>query len=339
MAGRGGAGLRGTAAKLGLAAASVLLTLAAAELVLRWLPRSQRFLSAEEIWRAQDAREAGTEPGAGLEIEGVTYREERLPAEAFEPGAARLLFLGDSFTVGAGLQRREARFSDRIEAALTADGPGPVFVFNAGRGGSNPDQWERYLVTLLPVVEPDAVVAVFFLRDGTLLGTSLQLNEKDIAPIHARTVRRPLYGRSALLTFFWDRLAWRDYTELFTAKLSRSYLGSHAERATWRRQQTALLAMAARCEAVGVPFHLVIFPLLFELDRYAFHEVESEIEQFALRSSIPVYSLTPAFLGRPDHELWVASNNQHPNALGHRIAAERLLPYVREHVLHRGGSP
>ncbi len=98
-------------------------------------------------------------------------------------------------------------------------------------------------------------------------------------------------------------------------------------------QQEALLEIDARCRRVGVPFHLVVFPLLFELDDYAFHDVEAEIERFAERSRIPHFSLTPAFLGREDHALWVASNDQHPNAEGHAIAAERLLPYVRDAVI------
>ena len=139
--------------------------------------------------------------------------------------------------------------------------------------------------------------------------------------------------------FFWDRLAWREYTDLFTARLKRAYLGTHAERAMWRRQQTALLSIAARCDAASVAFHLVVFPLLLDLDRYAFHDVEAEIRQFAERSSIPVFSLTPAFLGKRDHELWVASNNQHPNVLGHRLAAARLLEYVRDSVLDNGATP
>lgn len=318
-------------ARLGVATLSVLVTLSLLELAFRVLPIDSRPLRAEEVWRTQQA-----DPGAalfrdGLEIGGVTFRDDALAREAFAPGARRLLFLGDSFTVGWGLAERSERFSDRIEAALRADGP--VHVFNAARGGSNPDQWARYLELLWADVQPHAVIAVFFLRDGTRLATSLQLNRKQIAPIYRRAVERPLYGRSALLTFFWDRLAWREYTAQFTERLRSAYLGSHTEREMWRLQQTALLAMRARCEAAGVPFHLVVFPLLFGLDDYAFHDVEAEIEGFATRSGIPHFSLTPAFLGRADHTLWVASNDQHPNAAAHAIAAERLLPYVREVVL------
>lgn len=321
------------AAKLAVAVLSIAATLVVAEVLVRCLPISKRFLSAEEVWRAQQTLPPDAPDRGVVVIRGERFREDPVPERAFAPGAVRLLFLGDSFTVGAGLERREARFTDVVEATLAAELPETLHVFNAGRGGSNPDRWLRYLEALLPEYRPHAVIAVFFLRDGTPLGTSLQLNARDIGPIHRRALARPLYGVSALLTFFWDRLAWREYAELFTQKVKRAYLGSRADRAMWRRQQRALTEMSARCRAAGVPFHLVIFPLLFDLDDYAFHDVENEIRGFAVTSGIPVYSLTPAFLGKRDDTLWVASNNQHPNVLGHRIAAERLLPYLRAEVL------
>ena len=321
------------AARAALATAAVLATLALAEIAVRLLPASPRFLRAEEIWRAQQIDPGEALMRDGLERGGVTFRDHALPEAAFAPKARRLLFLGDSFTVGWGLAERSERFTDVVEARLRGSSMPELHVFNAARGGTNPEHWERYLRILWPEVKPDAVVAVFFLRDGTRLGTSLQLNRREIDPIYERTIARPLYGRSALLTWFWDRRAWIEYTRGFNARLRAAYLGSHAEREMWRLQQTALLAMASRCEEAGVPFHLVVFPLLFDLHDYGFHDVEGEIEQFAEQSDIPHFSLTPAFLGREDHTLWVASNDQHPNARGHAIAAERLLPYVRDVVL------
>ncbi len=188
-------GVRGLAGKLGLTVGSVVLTLLAVEGAMRLLPSSPRFLRAEEIWRAQQI-----EPGAalfadGFELGGITFRDDPLPEAAFAPEATRLLFLGDSFTVGWGLAAREQRFSDRVEQALRESDVPALHVFNAARGGSNPEQWAGHLGRVWPHVRPHAVVAVFFLRDGTRLGTSLQLNRKEIRPIRERALARPLYGR------------------------------------------------------------------------------------------------------------------------------------------------
>lgn len=318
--------MRRAAGRWLLAGGALALTLGAAELLFRVVPLGRGPLDVDEIWRAQRTGAPEVIDRSGVVLQGEHFREEALSDAAFAPGARRVLFLGDSFTVGSGLRDRSDRFSDRIEAAL---GPG-LHVFNAGRGGSNPDRWLGYLDKLLPVYRPDAVVAVFFLRSGTLLGTSLAPKRRELAPIRERAESRPLYGRSALLTFFWDRQAWAEYTEHFAARMHRSYLGSPGEQAMWRRQQQALRAIRDRCRAAGIPLLLVIFPLLLDLDAYRFEAVEDEIAHVAAGLDIPVFSLTPAFLGRNAPDLWVASNDQHPNAEGHRIAAERLVPRIRE---------
>jgi hypothetical protein len=323
-----------TLQSLALAGVSVFVAVGLVEAGFRLLS-GRGVLSAKEIWRAQSE-------GAALQLEqvaigGLRFSEEAIPERAPADDVTRLLFLGDSFTVGWGLAERKERFTDLVEEALDTElrsrGRGGLHVFNASVGGTNPLQWASYLEALLPIFEPDAVVAVFFLRSGTTLATSLVANRKHIEPIRAHYAAKPFYGTSALATFFWNRLAWRDYTNFFKQKLEDSYLGSREQRRMWLIQQRYLLEIADSCKKESIPFHLVVFPLLFDLDDYEFLGVEAEIERFAAFHGIPVHSLTPGFLGRTDHELWVANNDQHPNAEAHRIAAETLLPYLRSRVL------
>lgn len=136
-----------------------------------------------------------------------------------------------------------------------------------------------------------------------------------------------------MLRFFYNRLAWRDYTKKFKEILTSSYLGSPEERAAWQEQQKYLLNIENTCRHKNIAFHLDIFPLLFNLKDYEFHAVEEEIMAFAKRYDMPFFSLTPGFLGEEDRTLWVASNDQHPNEKGHRIAADTLLPYLRTTLL------
>ena len=71
------------------------------------------------------------------------------------------------------------------------------------------------------------------------------------------------------------------------------------------------------------------FPLLFDFDDYRYFDIERGIERFAEEEGIPVASLTSGFLGRDAESLWVASNDQHPNEEGHRIAADTLYPHIQ----------
>jgi len=171
------------------------------------------------------------------------------------------------------------------------------------------------------------------LRDGTSLGTSLLLNAEIIDPIQQKYAQMPLYGHSAFLRYFYDRFAWKEYTNTFQKMLTSSYLGTKREQSTWSYQQQYLLKISDLCRKNTISFHLVIFPMLFDLTDYQFHDVEDEIIKFAQRNNISVFSLTPGFIGEKDYELWVASHNQHPNEKGHRIAATTLLPFIRNNVL------
>jgi hypothetical protein len=115
--------------------------------------------------------------------------------------------------------------------------------------------------------------------------------------------------------------------------LTSFYLGTKREKSTWLYQQRFLVKISKYCSKKKISFHLVIFPMLFNLKDYQFHDVEDETVKFAQSNEISVYSLTPGFIGEEDSELWVANNNQHPNEKGHQIAATTLLPFIREIVV------
>jgi lysophospholipase L1-like esterase len=312
--------------------AATSLSLGLAELVFVVFSISHPELTTETLWGGQpdeaDRYQRVTRVG------GTGFRQLPLAPGVLESDEyTRVLFLGDSFTEGSGVAI-EDRFTDLVEARLNAElvgagSPERLHFFNAGLGGSNPLQWLEYYRALEPYYRPAVVIAVFFLRDGAPLPTSLLLNQRTIDPIREKYRAMPLYGASALLRFFYHRLAWKEYGEIFTRKVQSSYLGSKEQRRAWSRRSQALAEIAADCRRKGLSFHLVIFPFLFDLKDYEFFGVEQEVTRFASQHGIPVYSLTPGFLGEDEETLWVASNDQHPNEKGHRIAADTLLPYLR----------
>jgi lysophospholipase L1-like esterase len=315
---------------------STLLVLGVVEIVFRALSIANPELDADAIWTTQEAFRVQDEYQP-IVIGDTWFREPGLRPEILNAETRRVLFLGDSFTEGAGIAHSRDRFSDLIESRLNQEFGGnesriEIHILNAGKGGSRPEDWKQYFFVLEPLYDPDFVFAIFFLRDGTSLSTSLKFNRDIIEPIEERYRSMPLRDHSALLRFFYNRLAWREYTKDFKQRMVSSYVGTSAEQEMWITQRRALLDLAMHCRRLGIPFHLVIFPMLYNLDDYEFFEVEELIETFAADHDIPVFSLTPGFLGEEDHTLWVASNDQHPNEKGHRIAAETLLPYVREVV-------
>jgi lysophospholipase L1-like esterase len=265
------------------------------------------------------------------------FRTLSLDSEMFEENRTRVLFLGDSFTQGAGLDNLDDRFSNVLARRINDDleragGSDRVDIFNGGIGGSNPVHWIRYFQRIVPTYKPHIVFAIFFLRDGAPIPTSLFLNRAEIDPIRAKFHEKPGYSQSAVLRFLYNKLAWREYGDQFKRRLIASYVGTPEQTVTWRQRRPALLQIARACQSMGIPFHLVIFPILLNLDDYEFSDVEDEISRFAQSNGIPVFSLTSGFLGKDDRSLWVSPVNQHPNADGHRIAADTLQPYLRDAI-------
>ena len=134
------------------------------------------------------------------------YREDELSDEVARESDTRILFLGDSFTYGHGVNDKEVRFPELIESRLNAGDAanGHRFhVYNAGLPGTAPHIWIDDLKKLLPRYRPDYVFAVFFLRDGTNLCTSMHCYEKRIRNLKVKFYYdHPLLRHSAVWRYY-----------------------------------------------------------------------------------------------------------------------------------------
>ena len=265
---------------------------------------------------------------------GMGFREADLSSEIFQDNYRRILFLGDSFTHGDGVEKGEDRFSDIIEKRLNLESKTnslKYHIYNAGVSGTNPYDWLKYLRELVPVYQPQYVYAIFFLRDGTNIDTSLLFHKKNINRLRAKYENKLWYKYTYIGKYIGDKQAERDFSNYYMKKMFDSYLGNDSEKRPWIRRQNNLLTIRNLCKKKGIEFHLVIFPLIFGLETdYKFYDVEKEIARFAKVNGIPVFSLINGFIGQNSQELWVSPNDQHPNEKGHLIAANTLYPYLKK---------
>lgn len=207
-------------AKLSLAAASVLLTLLAAEVALRLLSREK--VELEGLYSRDEVAGVALTPGfrgsmRTAEFEyGVAVNELGMrdgPAVPKPAGVRRVLMLGDSFVFGVGVELEDS-LPKALARRLAAAAPeAPVEVLNAGVPGYSPFQELHALERLAPIIEPDLVVLVFF------IGDDWYGNARRKAPEEAR--RGPvawLERRSTLYRtfdrFLLARLKGRDHYEI-----------------------------------------------------------------------------------------------------------------------------
>jgi len=266
------------------------------------------------------------------------FRETELNNNFFQDNYRRILFLGDSFTYGHGIKRGEDRFSDIIENQLNQNLPKNSLkshIYNAGKNGTEPKDWVQYLKKLLPIYNPQYVFAIFFLRDGTNICTSLLCHKHKIKNLKAKYENTFWYKYTYIGKFIGNKLVEKGFADYYMKKMTNSYLGTEIEKKPWIEQQKYLLEIMNISKNRKIEFHLVIFPLLFGLEsHYQFHNVEKEISHFAKENSIPIFSLTKGFIGHKSKALWVSPSDQHPNEKGHLIAANTLYPYLKEILNH-----
>jgi hypothetical protein len=87
--------------------------------------------------------------------------------------------------------------------------------------------------------------------------------------------------------------------------------------------------MQAATRDQGGKFLVVIFPIFFQLRDYPFREAHRGITEELRKRGISVIDLFPAFEGKEESLFWVHPVDQHPNEAAHRIAAERIMDWMK----------
>lgn len=80
---------------------------------------------------------------------------------------------------------------------------------------------------------------------------------------------------------------------------------------------------------------IMIFPLLYNFQKYQFKDIHNKIKTFCRKNDILVLDLLPAFSKFRAEDLWAHYTDHHPNEIAHRIAAEELADFLKENIFRR----
>ena len=330
-------GGRGWALRGLLALAAVGLVVLLAEIGMRWL--------ADRPWYERLEEQLVHSKTPLLPVGTMRFRlRAELPGEEVHEGNAyRILFLGDSFTYGSGVENDRLVFpalaTQRLQE-LKAPGSGRRFeFFNGGIPGSLTKRWLLLFGESADLFDPQMVVVVFFLRDGTRnLGSRKRIS--DIREAMGRLRRESvLVDHSRLLRFLSEKRIQQEVSRDYLESMRKAYRGDASDTEEWRNAQSNLLALRDAARERGSDFVLVIFPVLYGLKgEYPLDTVMAEIEQFAQANEISYLSLLPAFEGEDEVDLWISPTDQHPNEKGHAIAAEAMADFLAAKIAGATGE-
>jgi lysophospholipase L1-like esterase len=306
-----------------------------------YLPESQNLPGVERQYRPDvefEMRYDSNPRGYFDEDNGLVYRINR---DGFRgpsytrtkpDGAFRIIILGDSFAFGEGV-RLEDSFSYRLrERFFREPREQYIEVLNWSVGGWSTTDEIAYLEHEGAAHDPDLVIVAYVLNDANYAG-GLDLWDNFRANFEARGLVR----RSHFASFVYERFMRQTYGRRYIEYLVRSSL---SEGELWS-QSTDLLSQGARlADEMGARFAVVIFPFMFQLDDgYPLHGLHDIVRSHCEDEEIPVLDLFDAFEGRDYAELWVHPSDQHPNDVGHGIAADAIAAFLIDRQLIPGPKP
>lgn len=227
--------------------------------------------------------------------------------------ARRIVFLGDSLTLGWGVEEHDT-FASLLETRLNAGSP--TEIMNFGTGNYNTEQEVNLFLERGDRFNPDQVVLFYFINDA------------EITP---KTSWLWFVGYSRCITFYWSHF--QTFRSRFSAgKGFQSYYAElyRDDQPGWQSAQTAFLELRAVCARRGIRLQVVLLPELHNLEPYPFKTEYGLVQAFLTKNGIENLDLTPRFEGyKQPMRLWVAQDDAHPNELAHRMIAENAFDFLK----------
>jgi len=253
------------------------------------------------------------------------------------PGVRRVVSLGDSFAWGASVEFDDA-YPQRLERGLNRRRRERWEVVNLALPGMNTVDQAAQLEQEGMAYGPDVVVLGFVLNDSEDATAAEARRAADWEEERPGPPRDAL-DRSALFRMVRTRL----WATAENRRRISGYKSMYADGAPgWVAARTALKAMGALSRARGVPFMVAIFPLFGNpLDgRYPFPEIHGKVAEAAAAAGAKVVDFLPSYRGLRWELLVVDGvDDEHPNEVAHRIAANVILRALDDVVPGAAAAP
>lgn len=276
------------------------------------------------------ARTGPADPLAGADRPATFYRvdaaREPLAAVADEE-AFRIAIVGDSFTVGAGVQVCD-RYGAQLERMLNLRaGLRPVKVKLFAHAGTSTFH-QLVLLRDAQRWRPDVLVLGICLNDAEDGDKPSQIAEwrRAMLPPPPGPRLAAFLRRSAFLATVYRGWAVRAARRGFERYYRRLYDPDYSG---WNRFRVALKRFKSTCAGQNVPFLAVVLPLMsdpFETGRYRFAFAHAAIRTVLESNGIAYLDAFETFRGKnPLRMTAIPVIDPHPNEIAHRIIAETVL--------------
>jgi lysophospholipase L1-like esterase len=273
---------------------------------------SQRWVAAPlPGWRGYEVR---------INEDGLRTDLGRPPA-AVPPDERRILFLGDSWTFGIGLDLAES-YPAQVEALLQGREPSRRWVaLNAGIPGANVFTVVEWFAWIAPLYRPHVAVFTVGEADDILPDLNTELRRRERAP-GAYLTRFALYRVARIA------IAWLRYLDarLVANRIMAGHLPEQREEQQARlAESAALMEETARRLGCAVVFNRIVLGQPTNEAVVAAPGPDSALRPYAEAGASFVVSVW-----NPDEPSLMIPNDGHPTPAGAQLLARAVIPALRE---------
>ena len=260
----------------------------------------------------------------------------RIASEHYEqpkpPGTFRILGLGDSVTYGSGVNAAETYLA-LVGQHIQRQFPGCTLeVLNAGRPAWDTIEEVKWLKQDGIRYEPDIVLIGFYLNDATHLNAIPEYFERIERRLNFKNRSSWWYEHCNLYRFIKRRLDYHEVHQRILQRYKDSFYQSQEQWSLWLKCAEALREAQRMSREHGFRLLVVVLPILTELKgEYPFQDIIELVLTFCAENDIAAMTVLDGLRGYDARKLWIAPDDQHPNATGHRLIAAPLVRHLEEH--------
>jgi lysophospholipase L1-like esterase len=253
--------------------------------------------------------------GVSISTNSLGFRSDREYSQTKKENVIRILVMGDSITVGWGVQYSQT-YPKLLEDLLNKGSKDKRYeVINTGVGNYNSvnelETLKKYIY-----LNPDIIIVGFYIND-------------------IEKVKYP----SKLFYFFMKNSYLYAFIgdKIINAKFGKSYSYQEYYGDLYKdeylrgRFRKAVREIDSIAKEHHIPVLFVNIPEFHRFRDYPFPQVNSFLENDILaQTSVYYINLLPYFINETPEKLWVSHEDPHPNAEGHKIIARSLYKFMRD---------
>ena len=283
-------------------------------------------------------------PGRRVRSHGALVETNAMGLRSYEPlseaaGVTRIAVVGDSYAFGFGVALSDT-FAAILERTLntppsppTGEQPpwehplpdeptasaGSYEVMNFGVGGYSTLDEAVVVEHRVRPWKPALIVLAYSLNDP---------ENAPVQPVHSYYQAVRWWQHSHVLRLLAFRRLQADIARYGGGDYLR-YLHAHPEK--WGSVRRGMARIAKAATAMGARVLLAVFPhsTVGAWEDYPYRDAHRQVADEGARHGFSVIDLLPVMERQPPRRVRLSQGDDHPNALGHRLAAQALSTYLR----------